>query len=318
MSQSFASDPPKKGNSFPTGLIKWVITILSLGLLVWLISRQNWDQIIKSITKIPWWIILAVVGFNFLGQVLNTLRWFTLLRSQHVMITFGQLLKIVLSGAFASNFLPSTIGGDVVRLVKINRFNKDTVLNFSSIVLDRFVNVLSFLTVLPFSLSLGIPGDLQDKSSLALFSGFNIPRIKNWFRKIWEQFLQAYKNWSSQPLILIRAFIISWFSIFVIFIGLWLLNVGLGIQVRLVQVMGISALSYFVTLLPISINGFGVREVSFTFFYTLVGVSPEIAALFAILSRFLIVLVTFPGAFFLGDFKKIIQSKQYSKNLPSS
>ena len=310
MNQPAESLGIKKGNSLVTNLVKWVITVLSFALLVWLISRQNWDQIIKSITKIPWWIVMVVIGLNFLGQVLNTFRWYTLLRSQQVKVTFGQLLKIVLSGAFASNFLPSTIGGDVVRLVKINQFNNDKVLNFSSIVLDRFVNVISFLTVLPFSLSLGSLNQIPSQNSLLLIGGFNLQRIRNWFLKIWNQFIQAYKKWSSQPQVLIRAFIISWFSIFVIFIGLWLLNIGLGIQVKLVQVMGISALSYFVTLLPISINGFGVREVSFTFLYTLIGVSPDMAALFAILSRFLIVLVTFPGAFFLGDFKEIIQSKR--------
>jgi uncharacterized protein (TIRG00374 family) len=143
-----------------------------------------------------------------------------------------------------------------------------------------------------------------------MMATLNLSPLKKWILKSWQQFIHAYKNWAKKPWVVFRAFVVSWLSIFVIFIGLWLLNLGLDIQVKLVQVMGISAISYFITMLPISINGYGLREVSMTFFYTLIGVSPDQAAIFALLSRFLILFATLPGAFFIGNFKKLKQLGQ--------
>ena len=295
-------------------VFQWVITFLSVVLLIWLISRQNWDQILQTLIRIPISTIVIVLLLNFVGQILNTLRWSILLNAQDIHISKWQLIKIVLAGAFASNFLPSTIGGDVIRLIKINQFSHNQGLNFASIVLDRFVNVVAFLTILPFSISIWLQAVGDKNTQVMMMATLNLSVIKKWFQKSWHQFITAYKNWAQKPWVVFQAFVVSWFSIFVIFIGLWLLNLGLDIQVKLVQVMGISALSYFITMLPISINGYGLREVSITFFYTLIGVSPDQAAIFAVLSRFLILFVTLPGAFFLGNLKdlKLIRANRNS------
>jgi uncharacterized membrane protein YbhN (UPF0104 family) len=295
-------------------VFQWVITFLSVVLLIWLISRQNWDQILQTLIRIPISTIVIVLLLNFVGQILNTLRWSILLNAQDIHISKWQLIKIVLAGAFASNFLPSTIGGDVIRLIKINQFSHNQGLNFASIVLDRFVNVVAFLTILPLSYSIWSQAVADRNTQVMMMATLNLSVIKKWFQKSWSQFISAYKNWAQKPWVVFQAFVVSWFSIFVIFIGLWLLNLGLDIQVKLVQVMGISALSYFITMLPISINGYGLREVSITFFYTLIGVSPDQAAIFAVLSRFLILFVTLPGAFFLGNLKdlKLIRANRNS------
>jgi hypothetical protein len=305
LDESMRNKSDKKSTFFR--VFQWVITFLSVVLLIWLISRQNWDQILQTLIRIPISTIVIVLMLNFVGQVLNTLRWSILLNAQDIHISKWQLIKIVLAGAFASNFLPSTIGGDVIRLIKINQFSHNQGLNFASIVLDRFVNVVAFLTILPFSISIWSQAVTDRNTQVMMMATLNLSVIKKWFQKSWSQFISAYKNWAQKPWVVFQAFVVSWFSIFVIFIGLWLLNLGLDIQVKLVQVMGISALSYFITMLPISINGYGLREVSITFFYTLIGVSPDQAAIFAVLSRFLILFVTLPGAFFLGNFKDLKQ-----------
>jgi hypothetical protein len=312
LDESMRNKSDKKSTFFR--VFQWVITFLSVVLLIWLISRQNWDQILQTLIRIPISTIVIVLLLNFVGQVLNTLRWSILLNAQDIHISKWQLIKIVLAGAFASNFLPSTIGGDVIRLIKINQFSHNQGLNFASIVLDRFVNVVAFLTILPLSFSIWSQAVTDRNTQVMMMATLNLSVIKKWFQKSWSQFISAYKNWAQKPWVVFQAFVVSWFSIFVIFIGLWLLNLGLDIQVKLVQVMGISALSYFITMLPISINGYGLREVSITFFYTLIGVSPDQAAIFAVLSRFLILFVTLPGAFFLGNLKdlKLIRANRNS------
>jgi uncharacterized membrane protein YbhN (UPF0104 family) len=100
---------------------------------------------------------------------------------------------------------------------------------------------------------------------------------------------------------LILAFCTSWLSIFVVFIAIWLVARGLGIPVALYQVMGVTGITYLLTLLPISVNGYGVREVAITTLYLPLGASLEQAATLALITRFLSMLETLPGALWLSQ-----------------
>jgi hypothetical protein len=99
--------------------------------------------------------------------------------------------------------------------------------------------------------------------------------------------------------VLAASFGISWLSVLVIFIGEWILAYTLGIPVALYHVMGISALAYMATLLPLSINGYGVREVLFITLYMQLGATPEQAAALTLTSRFLLIIYNLPGALWL-------------------
>jgi glycosyltransferase 2 family protein len=66
--------------------------------------------------------------------------------------------------------------------------------------------------------------------------------------------------------------------------------------------VGCGHLTYFVTLLPISINGLGVQELSLTFMLTHFGGITEPTALtLAFLIRILQMFASLPGAFCLPD-----------------
>jgi uncharacterized membrane protein YbhN (UPF0104 family) len=68
------------------------------------------------------------------------------------------------------------------------------------------------------------------------------------------------------------------------------------------QVIGIQTVTYFLSILPISINGYGLREVAFTTLYTALGSSLEQASTLALVTRFLNVLSSLPGAIWLTSF----------------
>jgi hypothetical protein len=65
--------------------------------------------------------------------------------------------------------------------------------------------------------------------------------------------------------------------------------------------MGVTVITYFLTLLPISVNGYGLREVAITALYLPLGASLEQAAILAIITRFLSMLATIPGALWLSQ-----------------
>jgi len=93
------------------------------------------------------------------------------------------------------------------------------------------------------------------------------------------------------------ALIASWVGILVFFFAIWLLAQGLGIDVSFMQVAGITAVTYFLALIPFTINAYGLRELSIIALYSSLGASAEQAAALALLSRFLMLISSLPGAY---------------------
>lgn len=283
-------------------------SLATASLFIWLLARQNWTQVLQDLGRVPVYVFVGVFALFISGQLANSLRWFILLKAQRLPATWPETARIIFSGAFASNFLPSTIGGDAYRILALFRYTENRALCVGSVVLDRFLNVLAMLSFLPFSwAAFGSPLELlkRPRASLGVAAaalGWG-ERLGAWLRRLGRKFFagleEALRLWASQPLLLGAAFVVSWISIFVVMLGVWLLARALGIPVALYQVMGISCLTYLVILLPISINGYGLREVTVTFLYVQVGATLEQAAALALITRLISVLETLPGAFWL-------------------
>jgi hypothetical protein len=69
-----------------------------------------------------------------------------------VLLTSTEILKIVLVGNFASNFLPSTIGGDSVSILSAARF-AGWALSVACVIMDRVLNMIVMLTLMSISLA---------------------------------------------------------------------------------------------------------------------------------------------------------------------
>jgi glycosyltransferase 2 family protein len=288
--------------------------------LIWLLSQQDWLKVWAVLRQIPIWVVLSSFCLYLVGMLANVIRWLVILRTARIVISWQDTARIVFAGVFASNFLPSTVGGDFVRFIGLGRFTPDRALNLASIVLDRLVNLTAFLTVLPLSLLIfrdSLPGILQTFNPGITIAWMGFVDVRGWIGKVvktllrWIERLRAtFQIWLRQPARLFLAFCISWFSIFVIFLAIWLLARGLGMQVALYQVMGVTVITYLATLLPISVNGYGLREILIVGLYTSLGSSLEQAAVLAVISRFLSMLVTLPGAIWIGKILSIGDSNE--------
>lgn len=291
--------------------LKWSGTVIAVVLFVWLLTRLNWKEAMQIVFNMPAWVIPAVIVVFFIGQVLNTLRWFILLKAQKIGISFGKTLQIVFCGLFASNFLPSTIGGDGLRFLAINPYTNDRALSLASILIDRFINVIATMFFSPFSFSvikdIGIFAyeyPVQHFAFLVFLKDISKYLI-NGVKKVFS----ALNRWVNFPTYMAGAFLISWLSSAVIMAGVWILAQGLGFDVSLFHVWGISTITYFITLLPITISGYGLREITTTTLYVQLGAGLEQATALALLTRILATLVTMPALFWIGklvpDEKKI-------------
>ena len=228
-------------------------------------------------------------------------RWHVLMHSAGTGITPRQSLRLTFAMLFSSNFLPTTIGGDVVRLAGAIRLGFDQAICLASLVVDRLVGMTGMAMALPF----GLPWYISYLGQGPAAGSLVIPWLDPLAQKI-QRFLhelgQALSVWLHKPRSLLNALGFTWVHMLCTFGTVWVLLVGMGEQVPFWLVMGLSSATYFVTLLPISINGMGVQELAMTFFYvTIGGISATNGFTLALLIRLLPVVASLPGALFIPD-----------------
>jgi len=106
--------------------------------------------------------------------------------------------------------------------------------------------------------------------------------------------------WKASPMGLLASYLCTLVIMLCLFSNIWILLHALGEGIGFGQVAGLWSFTYFITLIPISINGLGLQEVSMTFIYvSLGGLATEHVLAVAVLVRALATLVSIPGAFFL-------------------
>lgn len=291
--------------------LRAVGTMIALALLVYLLSQQGWPEIWNALRQISFWRLLLTFGLMMISRLVVSVRWHVLLRAAKVNISLADSIRITFAGLFASNFLPTTIGGDVIRLAGAIRLKFDTAICTASLVADRLVGMTGMAMALP----LGLPAFLQAggfknfESSwrfapiLGLVAPLGGNRVQYWWEKgksLLVRLLKALTIWIKEPRALLLSLLLSWVHMLCLYGILTSLFTGMGDPVNIWLLGGLYSLVYFITLLPISINGYGLQEVSMTFIFTSVmGVSMSAALAAALIFRTLMMIASLPGALFV-------------------
>lgn len=272
-------------------------TVVSIVLVTWLLARQDWRELLRLSGSLPLRTLLLALTLLYARMLFHTVRWTVLLRAQSVELGLGRALRLQMAGLFTSNFLPSTIGGDVARFAGIVPDLSNRVVAAASIAVDRAMGVVGMAFVLPVSWPL-ISGFIDGLAGGVSFAQFVLPeRVRNAARRLRE----AMSLWAQQPSSLVAALLASWAGILSYLVSVLLVARGLHIPVGLADVAGATALTYFLTLVPLSINAYGIRELGILALYGQLGASPEQAAALALITRSLMVIASLPGAFGLGS-----------------
>jgi uncharacterized membrane protein YbhN (UPF0104 family) len=276
-------------------LIRWGGTLLSTLLFIWLISRQQWDVVFEKATGVAWWAVAATIGLYIVSYGFNTLRWCILLWSQNVQVSYFRSFQIAWAGNFASNFLPSTIGGDGFRMLAIYPSTGSKTLAIGSVALDRVINMAAMACLLP--LPLMIFG-----TKLTSLVAIIIPApIQKLVERYFPKIAAAFRTWATRPMAFVGAFLAAWPSNLTPMLATYVIARQLGIQVSYMDVVAVQTVAYFLSVLPISVNGYGLREMVYTTLYASLGATIEQASALALLSRLLMVMATLPGGLWLTN-----------------
>lgn len=272
-------------------LLRWLVP---LGLIGFLLTQIRWDEILPILVRVSWTSLLASALAFLLSQFLIAIRWQYLLRVQEVDIPLTRLTWLVLVGAFASNFLPTTVGGDVVKMAAVAQGQPKRAVAVASVAADRLFNLAAMFFWLPSALTLGRWNPLLETGAASSSALTRMPFVEKMWGRV-KRVFEAGRVWFTSPRTVIVALALSWLSIGASFVSFWIVTAALGISVTFWQAAGVAVISYFAALLPISVNGLGLMEGSVTALLVTQGASLEQGVAAAVLIRFVTLTVSLLG-----------------------
>jgi glycosyltransferase 2 family protein len=287
-------------------------SVVGVALLIYLLASQDWDQIRLLFVQIGWWRLVAALGLTFCSRFAVAGRWHSLLRGARAPIRFKDSLEITFAGLFASNFLPTTIGGDIVRLAGAFQLEIDKAVSTASLIVDRLVGMAGMALFLPFGLAAGFEQLstllAASGSTSALLAGAVGAPQTGWLRRAAARtrsaalrVFRAIGLWIRKPGSLVTAMGCTLMHMVFLYSSIAILLSAMGEPLSLFTTAGLWSLVYFITLFPISINGLGLQEVALTAVFTqLGGISTQAALVLAVCLRVLAMLASLPGALYLG------------------
>jgi|DewCreStandDraft_4_1066084.scaffolds.fasta_scaffold02256_24 uncharacterized membrane protein YbhN (UPF0104 family) len=274
--------------------------VVTVGLLAALVANVDARKVGSLLTRVNWMILVPV--FLYLPAILlSALKWQILLGWR---LPFWALVRIYWIGNFFSNFLPSTIGGDGYRVIKV-KGEVGTKTALGSVLLDRASGFLGTL-ILFVLLSLALPGHLllnRMDMLVCLVGLFALALLaiyvasSRFSRKVLE-FLDVF-----------REFRTSWKSVLSISLiypalgitSLWFYFLMYGYRPSILATALFYLAIQLITLIPISINAIGVYEVSVVGLFATIGIPAEVSLSISLLSRAVMLLQTsVGGALYLG------------------
>ena len=279
-------------------------SLLALALLLILIREEGDGELFSALRRVsPGYFLLAVLAL-FISRLFAVARWHVLLRSAGLDLSFLRSSMLTFTGNFSSNFLPTTIGGDVARLAGAMQLGYDRAICLASLVADRLIGMAGMGLALPLGLVPVLSLDGGVSQSVAFSALFQ--KGRDFIRRT----LQSLSIWMKKPAALTASLLSTLGNQAFIYLAIYLLLQGIDHHVDYWLVAGMYTLTYFVTLIPISINGLGVQELSMTFLLIqLGGLTSSESATIALLTRILFILASLPGAFFLPSILAAMKEK---------
>lgn len=313
-------------------ILQIVATMLLVG---WILARNDGRTVLSTLGGIHLGWLFAAVAMMGLSLVLGAWQWERLLAVQKIAAPMPRLFHAYSLGMFLNFVLPSGVGGDFVRAVALQRETKAGARGVAATLLDRFVGLFT-LALLAFAASLLLAAGEHDPlfekmailTGLAAF-GFCIVavvlfsrRILGWFAPLagffgeWRLITmarglrEAFLEYRMTPRPLFAVVVLSLVVQFQRIVVHALCARALGLDIEFAWFLLFVPIVSLVSIIPISVGGWGLREGTQKTFFSLPGVmlgvapaqAPALALAHALLASLVGMVVPAVVSVFVGIF----------------
>ena len=294
--------------------------MVSAGLLWVLFARVDVARLwtVARTASVPW--LGLALGIYSAMVLLSAWRWGLLLDAQGITMRFRALTSSFLVAAFFNNFLPSNIGGDVVRVADTASAAGSKTLATTVVLIDRGIGLLGLVLIAALGATagprliaqgpgLGAPalwaafGATLAAAAVALFVPGALPRLLRPLRVVHPAWVDerlgrlgsALHRFGQAPgalagcftgAVLVQAALVAYY---------FAIARSMDIPVGVAELAFIVPVSFIIQMAPISVNGFGVREATFGFYFSRLGLPLEAALLVSFMGAALMMVFSMSG-----------------------
>jgi hypothetical protein len=269
--------------------------LISIGLIGWILLKVDRRELAESLKNIDLWYLAAAFLAYLIVNAFCNWRWQILLAARGIRAGYWRLFRYFLNGLFFGNFLPTTVGGDLARAyLVVDDCNKKSEA-LASVLVDRFIGlfgviitgIVGLILVAKTGQEVGllkgmVVGIAAALLFVILFLNKSLVKKFRWILKLpliekaehhlidFYHSLYAYRTHKKEVL---WAFILSLLvQLFVVFTA-YFIALSLNITISIIPFFLYMPVIGAVSMIPLSVNGWGLQEGAFIVFFGRAGLS---------------------------------------------
>ena len=280
-------------------------TAFGLGLIGALAASVDWRGVGAVFARVSPAPLAALVAVALLMIVVSCWKWRMLLESQGLRLPGGYLLATYFIGYFFTNFLPTGIGGDAVRALRVGQATGRRGASLLAVFFERFSGLLVLLAWVA-ALPLLRPGLLRHAPvaalcflaaaglALALLAAFRGRELYAVASRLLPAGFVAEKaaliarhfhEFRLGPGLLARVLLVTAAFYALTFVNVLLAFRTFGIEVAAAEVATWTPVILFISMVPLSISSLGIAEGAYVYCFLLAGVPREASLSVALIMR---------------------------------
>lgn len=291
--------------------------IISALILSFLFSQTDPGRIRELVISLNVFVFLVSL-FLMLGiQVIATYRWHIFVKADNPEVPVVKLFSFYLVGLFFNNFLPTSVGGDVVRGYDLYKYSGEGKAAAVSVFMERLAGLTAQIFVAVGAVLIGY-SYLREPLILWLIGGISVvyflflmvlfdQRMVTGLLKLLERFKltkaqrllsETYKvflRYQSSRRALMKATMLSLLIVMVSIFTFYFLSVALHLSIPFGYFVIFLPIMNIVSMLPITLGGLGAREGIGVFLFSKVGVHPADAFGLSLAWSILLILISLMG-----------------------
>ena len=285
-------------------IIRYIVSII----LIYIIFDNYGYKITQTINIINYKYIILIIGISVGQYLLSAYRWMYVSKFTNLNINFEHSLKYYYIASFMNNVLPGGIPGDLYRIY-CSSDNKKEILkmgkSFQSVIFERLSGQIMLFFIFITSLTVYFLTNQKYVAFLYLIIPTTLIfflikylikyNVKKYFgtKDVTKNFHILFTGPIFWNHIILSFFVVA--SYILIYI---ISAISLGLDIDYLAFLVFSPIILFSMTLPVSIGGWGVREVTALLVSFLIGLSASASISVSIIYGVLNLICSLPGLFF--------------------
>ncbi len=301
-----------------SGLGRWLKPTVTIALYVLVFYWIDAREISSTLRTAQFGIAGACVLLYMAGQAISTLKWRILLAPVDLSTPYLRLLGFYFTGMFFNLFLPTIVGGDAVKALLLARETGAPARATMSVFMERNTGLCALLLIALVAAYLAPPVRLYGISLVTLtwllaasYAAANIVLFSPQAYRIADRLIarsplksvraraaslyEAAIPYTRAMGVLISSILLSIVFQFVVIGVVFLTARALSLSIPLTAAAVFVPLVSLAGMVPVSVNGLGVREALYILLFGRIGIPAELAVSLALLYFAVTVIASLPG-----------------------